>query len=110
MNSESSHPLPWFSLGLFWCAHAMLGWYLAAHHVVWLVGVAAILAIVIISEKGKALREQVSWAISRTLFIVLFISVSISVCAFLFVSRFEFLGLVFLPLVYSDFLFVVVPN
>lgn len=99
MNSESSRSLPWLSLGLFWCAYAMLGWYLAAHHIIWLVGAAAILAIVIISGTGRALLEQLFGVISRTLLIVVFLSFLISVCAFLFVSKFEFLGLVFLPLV-----------
>ncbi|MBW4528904.1 MAG: hypothetical protein KME18_27735 [Phormidium tanganyikae FI6-MK23] len=99
MKSESFSQLPWLSLGMLWFAHAMLGWYLAAHHVVWLIGVAAIVVLLLITGKGGALLEQLSWFTSRSLLIALSISSFVSIGAFLFVTDFQFLGLIFLPVV-----------
>lgn len=97
MNSESSYRLPWMSLGLLWFTHVLLGWYLAAHHVIWLVGIGAIVVMLILTGTGGALLRQISWFTSRSLFIAISVSVLVSITIFLFVTDFQFLGLIFLP-------------
>ncbi|MBW4612367.1 MAG: hypothetical protein KME21_03650 [Desmonostoc vinosum HA7617-LM4] len=38
MNVESLGKIPLMPLILLWLAYALLGWYLAAHQIIWLVG------------------------------------------------------------------------
>ena len=47
--------MPGMSLIFLWLAYALLGWYLSAHHIVWLVG--AFVTIVVLA----AIRKSVFW-------------------------------------------------
>jgi hypothetical protein len=43
------------SLGLLWLSYAFLGWYLAANHVIWLVGAFVVLLSLAIAWQGRVL-------------------------------------------------------
>lgn len=84
---------------MLWFTHIMLGWYLAAHHVAWLVGIGAIVLTLMLTGTGGAFFGQVAWFTSRSSLIAISISLCVSIAAFLFVTDFQFLGLIFLPVV-----------
>ena len=73
--------LPVVPLVLLWLAYALLGWYLAAHHIVWLVGcfIAAI-AIAIVRKSWLWLETLMAFG-SKTLVVVLVLSASIALVA-----------------------------
>ncbi len=81
MNVEFFNSIPLKPLVLLWLAYTLLGWYLAAHHIIWLVG-AFIAAIVI-----AVVRKSISWLEclvefgSKTLVVILFLSISIAFIA-----------------------------
>ncbi|WP_373526980.1 hypothetical protein [Nostoc sp.] len=81
MNVEFFNSIPLKPLVLLWLAYTLLGWYLAANHIIWLVG-AFIAAIVI-----AVVRKSISWLEclvefgSKTLVVMLFLSISIAFVA-----------------------------
>jgi hypothetical protein len=91
--------LPWLAIGILWLAYALLGWYLAAHHIVWIAGFVTMVVTLSLVWKGVPLLKQLSWFSSQSLFIVTVINLVISLCVILFVTDFQFLGLIFLPVV-----------
>lgn len=99
MNTESVNRLPWFALWTLWSAYALLGWYLAAHHIFWIVGAAVIGVMLMVTGNGTPILKQLIWLSSQGLFITIAISLVVTVCLILFVTDFQFLGLIFLPAV-----------
>ncbi|MBD2163482.1 hypothetical protein H6G04_03595 [Calothrix membranacea FACHB-236] len=81
MNIEFYSKIPWMPLGLLWLAYALLGWYLAAHHIIWLVGgfIAAV-ALAIVRKSIYWLESLINFG-SQTLIVVLFLSLSIAIVA-----------------------------
>ncbi|QIR37481.1 hypothetical protein HCG51_12700 [Tolypothrix sp. PCC 7910] len=81
MNIEFYSKIPWMSLGLLWLAYALLGWYLAAHHIIWLVGgFIAVVALAIVRKSIYWLERLINFG-SQTLIVVLFLSLSIAIVA-----------------------------
>ncbi|QLE58562.1 hypothetical protein [Nostoc sp. TCL26-01] len=81
MNIEYFHKIPVMSLILLWLAYALLGWYLAAHHIIWLVGAfIATMAMVVVRRSFAWLERLLSFG-SRTLIVVLALSASIGLVA-----------------------------
>lgn len=97
MNTEPLGKIPWLALGILWLAYVLLGWHLAEHHIVWLVGAAVIAVMLTTAGKGTPLLKQLSWFSSQGLFRTVAVSLAITLCVILFVSDFQFLGLIFLP-------------
>lgn len=91
--------LPWLAIGILWLAYALLGWYLAAHHIVWIAGLVTVVVTLSLAWKGIPLLKQLSWFSSQSLFIVTVINLVISLCVILLVTDFQFSGLIFLPVV-----------
>ncbi|MBD2213526.1 hypothetical protein H6G64_00480 [Calothrix sp. FACHB-156] len=81
MNIEFYSRIPWIPLGLLWLAYALLGWYLAAHHIIWLVGgfITAV-ALAIVRKSIYWLERLINFG-SQTLIVVLFLSLSIAIVA-----------------------------
>lgn len=98
MNNESFGKIPWLAIGILWLVYALLGWYLAAHHIVWIVGAGVLIATLTFTWKAIPFFKQLSWFSSQGLFIVTVINLVVSLCIILFVSDFQFLGLIFLPI------------
>ncbi|BDA75249.1 hypothetical protein RIVM261_034080 [Rivularia sp. IAM M-261] len=73
--------IPLKSLILLCFAYSWLGWYLAAYHIVWLVGsVVTISVLAIIAQTTSWLESLIKFG-SRTLVVVLFLSISIALVA-----------------------------
>jgi hypothetical protein len=73
--------MPWISLALLWLAYALLGWYLAVHHIIWLVGGFITAVALVIARKSIVWLEQLFTFGSQTLVITLFLSISIATVA-----------------------------
>jgi hypothetical protein len=72
--------LPWTSLGLVLLAYTLLGWYLSAYHVVWLVGIlVAILTIALAWKSNPIVELFLGLFGSQSLFIVITLSLIFSV-------------------------------
>ncbi len=69
------------SLALLCLAYILLGWYLAAHHIIWLVGGFITAVALVIARKSIVWLEQLFTFGSQTLVIVLFLSLSIAIVA-----------------------------
>ncbi len=69
------------SLALLCIAYILLGWYLAAHHIIWLVGGFITAVALVIARKSIVWLEQLFTFGSQTLVIVLFLSLSIAIVA-----------------------------
>jgi hypothetical protein len=81
MNIEFFSKVPLIALTLLWLAYALLGWYLAANHIVWLVGIfVAVVALGIVSRSISWLNFLISLG-SRTLVVILALSTSIALVA-----------------------------
>ena len=73
--------IPIKSLLLLCFAYTWLGWYLAAHHIVWLVGSVVIVSVLAVIRQTNSWLEQLLEFGSRTLVVVLFLSISIALVA-----------------------------
>jgi hypothetical protein len=81
MNIGYFHKIPVMPLLLLWLAYAVLGWYLAVHHIIWLVGAfVATVAIALVRKSIAWLEGLVSFG-SRTLVVVITLSASIALVA-----------------------------
>lgn len=81
MNVEFLYRIPLIPLILLWLAYALLGWDLAAHHIIWLAGAfVAAVAIAIVRKSISWLEYLVAFG-SRALVIILFLSASIALVA-----------------------------
>ncbi|MBD6617338.1 hypothetical protein FNW02_16265 [Komarekiella sp. 'clone 1'] len=81
MNVEFLHRMPLMPLILLWLAYALLGWDLAAHHIIWLAGAfVAAVTIAIVRKSFSWLEYLVAFG-SRALVLILFLSASIALVA-----------------------------
>ncbi len=81
MNIGYFHKISVMPLVLLWLAYALLGWYLAVHHIIWLVGAfIATVAIAVVRRSIAWLEGLVSFG-SRTLVVVILLSASIALVA-----------------------------
>lgn len=70
--------IPLLALSMLWLAYALLGWYLSAHHIVWLVGAFVVFIALAIIWKSSPLLEHLSSLGSQGLFVVIGISLIFS--------------------------------
>ncbi|MBD2090244.1 hypothetical protein H6F67_10305 [Microcoleus sp. FACHB-1515] len=97
MNAEFSVRRPWLALTLLGSAYALLGWYLSAHHILWIFGVFVTLATLAIVWKGTLILENLSLLKSSRLFGLIITGLMISLPLALIVGGSLFLNLIFLP-------------
>jgi hypothetical protein len=81
MNVEFLTKIPVMPLVLFWLAYNLLGWYLAAHHIVWLVAVFVVAMAINFVCKNVAWFESLISFGSQTSVIFLVLSASIALIA-----------------------------
>ncbi len=87
------------SLLLLWIAYAFLGWYLSAHHIIWLVGIFIATVPLFVGSKNNSLFERSLSFFSPSLFVVFTISLIVSILLFaLAVTRSILLPLIIIPL------------
>ena len=78
MNVGFLSRIPWLPLMLLWLAYALLGWYLSAHHIVWLVGAFVAAFALAFASKGSPLLDRLVRFGSQGLVAVLIISLIVS--------------------------------
>lgn len=99
MNTQFLPQKPWLALSLLAVGSALLGWYLAAHHVFGLVSIFIILTTLVIAQRNHPMLESLAWLIKQQVLVVIGISLLFSlVVALTFVNPI-LLSLIPLPLV-----------
>lgn len=99
MNAQLLPRQPWLALSLLGAGYALLGWYLAAHHVFWLVNTFIVVTTLTIVWKSNPMLESLVWLIRQQIFVVISVSLLFSlVVALIFVNP-TLLSLIPLPLV-----------
>lgn len=81
MNVEFFRAIPLLPLLLLWIAYALLGWYLAVHHIIWLVGAFITAIALAVARKSISWLERLFTIGSQGLIIILFLSISMAVIA-----------------------------
>lgn len=99
MNVKTLNKIPFLPLLILCVTYALLGWYLSAHHIAWVVGVVAIAVMLTIAGKGSPILKLLLRFSSQGLFVIVVLSLIFSLCAILFITEFQFVGLIFLPVV-----------
>ncbi|MBW4565525.1 MAG: hypothetical protein KME32_31475 [Mojavia pulchra JT2-VF2] len=80
-NIEFFSKIPLIPLALLWLAYALLGWYLAAHHIIWLAGAFITVVAIAVARKSITWLERLLNVGSQTLVVILSLSISIAVIA-----------------------------
>lgn len=62
-------------------AYILLGWYLAANHIIWLVGAFVVAMVIAVARKSFSWLERLIEFGSKTLVVILFLSISIALVA-----------------------------
>jgi hypothetical protein len=99
MNTQLLPRKPWLGLSLLGVEYALLGWYLAAHHVFWLVGAFVVITTVAIAWKSNPMLESLAWFGKQQVFVAIGISLLFSVIVALTLVKPILLSLIPLPLV-----------
>jgi hypothetical protein len=73
--------IPLTALILLWLAYAFLGWYLAANHIIWLVGAFVAAMVLAVARKGISWLERLVEFGSKILILILFLSIPIALLA-----------------------------
>ncbi|MCC5641603.1 hypothetical protein LC607_01240 [Nostoc sp. CHAB 5824] len=81
MNVEFFNRIPLTPLILLWLAYTLLGWYLAANHIIWLVGAFVAAMVIAVVRKSTSWLERLLEFGSQTLAVILFLSISIAFIA-----------------------------
>jgi hypothetical protein len=81
MNLQFDRQIPIIPLLLLWLAYYLLGWYLAAHQIIWLVGAFIVAIAIAIVRRSNIWLERLLQFGSQTLVVVLILSASIALIA-----------------------------
>ncbi|PHM07692.1 hypothetical protein [Nostoc sp. 'Peltigera malacea cyanobiont' DB3992] len=81
MNMEFFNRIPLMPLVLLLLAYILLGWYLAANHIIWLVGAFVVAMVIAIVRKSFSWFERLVEFGSKTLVVILFLSISVALVA-----------------------------
>ncbi|NMG09727.1 hypothetical protein [Brasilonema sp. UFV-L1] len=98
MNIGFFSRIPYLSLMLLWLAYTLLGWYLSAHHIAWLVGIFIAVVALFVASKSSSLFERSFRFCSQGLFVVLMTSLAISTLVALAATWSILLTLLVIPL------------
>jgi hypothetical protein len=78
MDTRLSARKPWLALSLLGIEYALLGWYLAAHHIFWLVGTLIVGTTIAIARKRNPLLQSLSWLTRQPLLMGIGLSLAFS--------------------------------
>ncbi|MCW5312369.1 hypothetical protein GTQ43_00425 [Nostoc sp. KVJ3] len=81
MNVEFFNRIPMMPLILLWLAYILLGWYLAANHIIWFAGTFVTAIVIAVVRKSISWLERLVEFGSQTLVVILFLSTSIALVA-----------------------------
>ncbi|MDV2993696.1 MAG: hypothetical protein N4J56_003350 [Chroococcidiopsis sp. SAG 2025] len=89
--------LPVLALITLWLAYALLGWYLSAHHIIWLVGASIISVALAVAWKSNPLLERFTSLGSQGLFVVITVSLIVSLSVVLAITWTNSFTLIVIP-------------
>ena len=98
MNVKTFNKVPLLPLMLLWLTYTVLGWYLSAHHIVWLVGAFIIVFALAVGWNSSYWLERLVEFISQKLVTVLIVSLVITTLVALATTWSILLELILLPL------------
>lgn len=82
MNIKFINTNLWLSLVLLWLAYALLGWYLSAYHLIWLIGAFVAAVTLVVTRKSRVWLEHLlkfaCQGMAATLILSLILSMSIA--------------------------------
>ncbi|MBD2300406.1 hypothetical protein H6G28_17640 [Nostoc sp. FACHB-190] len=81
MTAGFVHKIPMLPLVLLWLAYALLGWYLAVHHIVWLVGAFIAAVAIAVVRRSNAWLEELTAFGSKILIVILTLGASVALVA-----------------------------
>jgi hypothetical protein len=99
MNVQVPGKIPWLSLVILWLAYALLGWYLSANHIIWLVGAFVALVSLSIAWKSNPLLKRLLNLSSQGLVVVVIASVIVSILVTLAIIWNKAFNLIVIPFV-----------
>lgn len=99
MNAKSLGRIPWLSLVILWLAYALLGWYLSAHHIIWLAGAFVALISLAVASKSNPLLKRLISISSQGLVVVVIASVIGSILGTLAITWNTTFNLIVIPFV-----------
>lgn len=98
MNARTFSKIPLLPLGLLCLTYTLLGWYLSAHHIIWLVGAFIVVFALAVGWNKSHWLEQLVKSISRELVTLLIVSLVVSILVALATTWSILLSVVLLPL------------
>lgn len=99
MNTQFFLQKVWLALSLLAITYTLLGWYLAVHHVFWLMSLFVVSTTLYIGWKSNPILEFLAWLTKQQIFLVIGISLLISVSIALVLVKPTLSSLIPLPLV-----------
>ncbi|MFN6530485.1 hypothetical protein [Nostoc sp. ChiSLP03a] len=78
---EFFNRIPLMPLIFLLLAYILLGWYLAANHIIWLVGAFVVAIVIAVARKSFSWLERLVEFGSKILVVILFLSISIALVA-----------------------------
>lgn len=99
MNRSLPAPKLWLALSLLGIEYALLGWYLAAHHVFWLVTTVVVATTVAVAWKNNPLLEFVTWLSKQQIVVLIGVSLLLSLVLAIALIQPVWLSLIPLPLI-----------
>ena len=97
MNAELATKKPWLALILLGGEYALLGWYLSAHHIFWLVGIFVVVVTFGAAWKSNPLLKFLDWFTNQGLLVVISVSLLFSLVVTLVLTNPILLSLFLLP-------------
>lgn len=89
--------ISWLSLIILWLAYALLGWYLAAHQIIWQIGTSIALLSLAVGWKSSLLLRRSLNLSSQGLFVVIIAGILISILVTSAITWINYFSLFFIP-------------
>ena len=98
MNTSFLTPKPWLAIVLLCGEYVLLGWYLAAHHVFWLISTLIVATSFTLAWKSHPFLESLSWLSKQQVVVVISVSFFSSLVVALALVQPILLSLTLLPM------------
>ncbi len=98
MNNQISSQKLWLALSLLGSAYALMGWYLAAHHIFWLVSTFVVGTTLTIAWRSNPVLEFLTWLTKQQVLVLVSASLLFSLIVALTLIKPILLSLILLPL------------
>lgn len=106
MNIKFINTNLWLPLVLLWLAYALLGWYLSAYHLIWLIGAFVVAVTLAVTRKSRFWLEPLlkfaCQGMAATLILSLILSMSIALVTTNASTLISLIGLILLTTFFSE--------